>query len=211
MQHATSLQRETQPVAKQREIYMLSERLRGIMSFISGIVMPRFSYQRYLPKPEELRKQWLLKPVAHLLQNKELWHMNRRAVSGAVFIGLFSAFIPIPSQMVLAAILAIFARCNLPVAVALVWVTNPITIGPMFYFAYKLGAWLLDMQLQTETLDMDISWIIDNFGLIGYPLLFGSLICAWVSGVTGFVITRIAWRAHVIRRWRERRERKRSV
>ena len=80
----------------------------------------------------------------------------------------------------------------------------------MFFFSYKLGAWLLDMQLQTEEIDISVGWILENFGMIGYPLLFGSLICAWVAGVTGFVLTRVIWRAHVIRRWRVRRARKRA-
>ncbi|MEM8769349.1 MAG: DUF2062 domain-containing protein, partial [Pseudomonadota bacterium] len=44
---------------------------------------------------------------------------------------------------------------------------------------------------------------------IGYPLIFGSLLCGWVAGVTGFVLVRVAWRFHVISRWRERKTRRR--
>ena len=173
--------------------------------------MPKHPLLRYLPTRSDLRESWLLRPVAHLLDNNELWHMNRRAVSGAVFVGLFSAFIPVPSQMVLSAILAILFRCNLPIAIGLVWITNPITIPPMFYFSYRLGAWLLDMRLSVDSINLSFSWIWDNLGTIGYPLLFGSFICGWVSGVTGFVITRVLWRLHVIRRWKERRARKKAA
>ena len=111
--------------------------------------------------------------------------------------------------MVLAAVLALLFRCNLPISVALVWITNPLTIAPMFYFAYRLGAWLLDMQISVETIDLSASWLWDNLGNIGYPLLFGSFVCAWVSGVSGFVVTRVVWRLHIITRWRARRERRR--
>ncbi len=110
-------------------------------------------------------------------------------------------------QMVIAAVLAIYSRCNLPISVALVWITNPLTIPPMFYFAYRLGAWLLNMQLTVESIDLSVDWLWDNLGTIGYPLLFGSLVIAWVSGVSGFVVTRVVWRWHVISRWRARRAR----
>ena len=41
---------------------------------------------KLLPKPEKLRENRTLKPVAHLLQRKELWQVNRRSVSSAVFV-----------------------------------------------------------------------------------------------------------------------------
>jgi len=163
--------------------------------------------QRYLPSPAQIRDTRALKPVAHLLSRSEIWHLNRRSASGAVFIGLFCAFLPIPMQMVVAAVLAIGARCNLPISVVLVWITNPLTVAPMFYFAYRLGAWLLDMQLTVDVIELNFSWIWANLGTIGYPLAFGSLVCGWVSGVTGFVVTRVVWRRHVIRRWQARRAR----
>ena len=129
------------------------------------------------------------------------------AVTGHPLIGLFCAFLPIPMQMVVAAFLAVVSRCNLPISVMLVWITNPITIPPMFYFTYRLGAWLLNMELTTASIDLNFAWLWENLGTIGYPLMFGSLVCGWVAGITGFVITRVVWRWHAIRRWQERRAR----
>ncbi len=172
--------------------------------------MPKDILRRYLPEPSEIRENRLLKPVAHLLERTDVWHLNRRSVSSAVFVGLFCAFLPIPSQMIVAAVIALAFRCNIAIAVGLVWITNPLTIPPMFYFAYRLGAWLLDMQISVSEIDISMAWIWDNLGNIGYPLLFGSLVCAWVSGVTGFVVTRVLWRLHVISRWRARRARRRA-
>ncbi len=173
--------------------------------------MPKRFLQRYLPSPAEIRENPVMRPVAQWLHHSEIWHMNRRSVAGAAFIGLFSMFLPIPSQMVFAAAMAIIFRCNLPIAVALVWISNPLTIPPMFYFAYRLGAWLLDMQLSVDSIDMSMSWLWANLSTIGYPLVFGSLVCGWVSGVTGFVLTRVLWRLHVISRWRERRQRNKQT
>ncbi len=169
--------------------------------------MPRKRLKQYLPSPHEIRENPTLKPVAHLLARSEIWHLNRRSAAGAVFIGLFCAFLPIPLQMVVAAILAIATRCNLPISIVLVWITNPLTIPPMFYFSYRLGAWLLDMQITQTDIELSFTWIWENLGSIGYPLLFGSLVCGWVAGVTGFVLTRVLWRFHAIRRWQNRRAR----
>lgn len=134
--------------------------------------------------------------------------MHRRSIAGATFIGLFCAFVPAPFQMLLAAVLAIVARCNLPLSVALVWISNPITMGPMFYFTYRLGAWLLNMDVEVSSIHLSFSWLMDNLDAIGYPLLFGSLLCGWVAGVTGFVLVRVSWRLHVVSRWRERSARR---
>jgi uncharacterized protein (DUF2062 family) len=172
--------------------------------------MPKNRLLRYLPSPSQLRENPALRPVAHLLDRAEIWHLNRRSASGAVFIGLFCAFLPVPMQMVIAAALAIAARCNLPLAVVLVWISNPVTIPPLFYFTYRLGAWLLDMQLATDNIEVNFTWLRNNLGSIGYPLLFGSLVCGWVAGVSGFFLTRVLWRIHIVTRWRARRKRRKE-
>ena len=164
--------------------------------------------KQYLPTKETIRGQKSLGPVRDLLLEPELWHFHRRAVSGAVFIGLFCAFLPIPFQMLVAGLLAVFARCNVPISVALVWITNPFTFAPMFFFAYKLGAWLLDMEVTRIEWEFSLSWFVSTMAAIGAPLLLGSVICGWVSGLTGVVLSRWLWRRHIVRRWRQRRERR---
>lgn len=115
-------------------------------------------------------------------------------------------FLPIPFQMLIAAALAIISRRNLPISVALVWISNPVTIPPMFYFAYKLGAWLLDMQIETDSIELSWDWLSANLSQIGIPLVFGSLVCGWVCGISAFVLVRVSWRLHVIQRLKDRRD-----
>ena len=66
------------------------------------------------------------------------------AVARAMAVGLFAAFIPIPLQMLLAAVLAITVRGNMPIAISLVWLTNPITMPVVFICTYMTGAWLMN-------------------------------------------------------------------
>lgn len=170
--------------------------------------MPKDLLRRYLPSPSKLRENPALRPVRKWLQDPEIWHLHRRAVAGAAFIGLFCAFLPIPFQMAVAALLAVAFRCNLPIAAALVWVTNPVTIGPMFLFAYRLGVWLLGSQEAVSDFEFNMDWLLANIDDLAYPLLFGSLVCGWVSGITAFALVHVLWRLHVVSRWRERRDRR---
>lgn len=170
--------------------------------------MPRRSFRRYLPDPQKLREHKALRPLGKWLQNPEIWHFHRRAVAGAAFIGLFVTFIPLPGHMLIAATIAILTRCNLPLAVALVWVNNPLTMGPVFYFAYKLGAWLLGTEVKYAEVQISLQWLGERFDEIWKPLLLGSLLCGWVSGLTAYIVVRVGWRIRVVRRWRERRRRR---
>lgn len=167
--------------------------------------MPKNFLRRHLPTPAAMRTHRALRPISRWLNRPELWHLHRRSVAGAAFIGLFCAFLPVPFQMLIAAALAILARCNLPLSVMLVWLTNPITMTPIFYFAYRLGAWLLDRQIEVATIHLTWEWLSTHIGAIGWPLLIGSLVCGWVAGLTGMIIVRLTWRFHVVQRWRERK------
>jgi uncharacterized protein (DUF2062 family) len=142
-----------------------------------------------------------------LLHDSNLWHMNRRSVSGAFAVGLFWAFVPIPFQMIGAAATAIAARVNLPISVALVWITNPITIPPMFYSTYLVGAWLLNVPPQNLEFELSIEWMAEYLSGIWQPLLLGSLLCGIVASILGYIIIRGLWRWHIICNMRKRKER----
>ena len=161
--------------------------------------------RRLIPSRNKLHDLSALRPVAHLLNRPEVWHLNRRGVSGAAFVGLFSAFIPVPSQMLLAAIIAIYVRVNLPISVALVWITNPITIPPMIYGSYRVGAWVLGTDVTELEVELSLDWVLANFVAIGKPLFVGSVICGLIAGSIGFTASHFIWRNRVIRQWRKRR------
>ena len=60
----------------------------------------------------------------------------------AFFVGLFVAFMPIPGQTIAAAVLAVLLRCNLPLSVGLVFVTNPDYHRPSVF--HGLQNWRVD-------------------------------------------------------------------
>lgn len=172
--------------------------------------MSKHLIKRYAPDHEAIRNHKHLRLFGRLLHDPNLWHMNRRSVAGAFAVGLFWAFVPIPFQMIGAAATAIASRVNLPFSVALVWVTNPITITPIFYSTYLVGTWLLGVPPVTEGFEMSAEWFQESLGEIWQPLLLGSLLCGSILATAGYCIMRGLWRLHIIRRFKERRGRRPS-
>lgn len=167
--------------------------------------MPRRIIKRYLPDSVKLRNHPRLQHFGHRLHDPNLWHLNRRSFSGAVAVGLFCALLPLPGQMLVAALLAIWLRVNLPTSMLLIWVTNPVTIPPVFYSTYRFGAWMLDeppvkvrFDLSRETLFM--------LGDIWQPLMLGSLAAGLLVAALGYMSVRLLWRLYVIRRCQKRRQ-----
>jgi uncharacterized protein (DUF2062 family) len=170
--------------------------------------MPRQIIRRYLPQPHRFKEHKYLRHLGERLSTPSLWHLNRRSVTRAVSIGLFVAFIPTPGQMPLAAIAAIWARANLPVSVSMVWLTNPLTMGPIFFFTYKVGTWLLGGPIQEIEFEATWQWLQTKLLVVWQPFLLGSLVVGLVVSLLGGLLVYYGWRLEVWRRWEERKRRR---
>lgn len=167
--------------------------------------MPKKFLKKYIPTPEQIRATESLRFLGTLLHDQNLWHLNRRSVSGAFALGLFICFIPIPMQMPVAAFMAIVFRVNLPIAVATVWVTNPVTMPPLFYLAYKVGAIVMGVKLQPFAFEMSLDWLFNELGSRWRPFLLGCFIMSSVSSLTGYIAVRLLWRLHLVQRIKARK------
>lgn len=167
--------------------------------------MPKKLFKRFSPDPAKIRANPALRFLGVLLHDPYLFHLNRHSVSVAVFVGLFTAFLPIPGQVPLAALGALVFRCNLPISIALVWVTNPLTYPFVLYAAYKLGAAILQVHEQQFAIEMSWQWLQSEFLNIWQPLLLGSIIASILFGCLGYLTVQWSWRWHVIQRWNERK------
>ena len=168
--------------------------------------MPKKLLKRFMPKPETLRDHKHLRMFGELLHKPNLWALNRKSAPGAFAIGLFVAWLPMPFQMVLAAALAIFFNVNIPIAVALVWITNPLTMPVMFYGAYLLGAKLLHHTPQKFVFEANWHWIESSIATIGPPFLLGCLVLGTVFALIGYVTINSLWKYSVLLKWQKRKK-----
>lgn len=177
--------------------------------------MPRKFFRKYLPTHESVRQNRHIRFFGTALHHPNLWHLNRKSVAGGTAVGLFCGLVPGPLQMLSAALLAILFRVNLPVAVILTWYTNPFTIVPLYYIAYKLGMFVTggnghvlpggDLDLLGRPI---VEWIPALFhwlAAMGKPFLLGLFLLALILAVSGYLLVIAAWRVHVMLSWKKRR------
>lgn len=161
-----------------------------------------------MPHPSRITGNAMIKKLGPRLQDPGIWHINRRSVSGAISLGLFCAFIPVPFQMFLAAIGAILFRVNILIAVPTVWVSNPVTIPPIFYFCYQVGLWILGTASREFNFELTFDWLANELSLIWQPFLLGCLVVASVSALLSFLTIRLLWRYQVSQHVKKRKHRK---
>lgn len=137
----------------------------------------------------------------------DLWHMNRRSVALAFLNGIFWACMPMPFQMVAAALFAIILRCNVPLSVGLVFLTNPVTMPPYYTAAYQLGAYVLGTELISWPEEFSFAWIGEQFNLVWWPLLTGTLIIGVIASGLAYLIIRVWWSLQIRKNWTDRKKR----
>jgi len=120
---------------------------------------------------------------------------NRRMISRAVLIGLFIAFIPMPMQMAAVLLFVPFIKFNVPVALAMCWLSNPLTMPLMYYMEYLTGSFLLG--IEPEPVEMTLEWFSHNFDNIFIPLYFGTAIYSIFGSLFGYFLVNFFWKSSV--------------
>ena len=173
---------------------------------------------RFLPSHDTIKHSRLLRWLGPRVHDPLLWHFNRRAVARGVAVGAFFGLMIPVAQIPAAAIASLLLRGNLLIAAASTLVSNPLTYGPLYYFAYQLGAGMIGHRTPADLTPDDVEApvrAIDSLtqawawvGGIGQPLLVGMVIMAVTGSIIAYWGTQLFWRLRVAaRRRRQRRER----
>ncbi len=165
---------------------------------------PRLSVIREDPAPQRVRR-WaaslvptrrailenrLLRPIAHRLADPALWRFRRRPVRSGVAIGLFCGLVVPVGQMPLAVVAALPRRANLIAATTATLVSNPVTCGPIYLLAYRLGGSVITAIAGGDRPSAVASTVV-------------GLICmAVVGALLGFATVDLLWRRRIVTRRR---------
>lgn len=178
--------------------------------------MSRKFFRKFLPSHDSIRQNRHIARFGPWLQHHNLWHLHRRSVAGGLAAGMFAGLVPgsNPVQFAIAAILAIVFRVNLPIAVIVTLYSNPFTIVPLYYTAFRLGqlvlmqddgglpplAFGLEGKGFSEWLPAALHWLTS----VGKPLVIGLPLLAVLLAVAGYFAVDWAWKLHVRWAWHQR-------
>jgi uncharacterized protein len=175
-------------------------------------------FKRFLPTRDAIKQSRLLRWLGPRIHDPLLWHVNRRAVARGVAVGAFFGLMIPVAQIPAAALASIVLRGNLWIAAVSTLISNPLTYGPLYYFAYRLGAGVIGaptpVNLRQEDVEGPIR-MIDSLAQawqwvtgIGQPLLVGMVIMAATGAIVGYWGAQLFWRIKVSnKRRRQCRER----
>ena len=151
-----------------------------------------------------------LKALARLLFLK---NFQPHTIALGFSIGIFMALMPIFGfQMIPALAVAIKFKANKIATLLAVWITNPLTVIPIYYFCFWIGSSLMPMEYSRDVSQLkdfmnDIS--MQNFLALGtgtlLPLLIGCLILGSISAIAVYFPVKI-----LISKYLERRKKKKS-
>ena len=154
-----------------------------------------------LPRRSNVHRYPVLKWFGHSAKKRSyLWSFRSREMTTAIYLGMIVALMPLVGvQMLLVSLLAVFlVRANLPVLIGLQWISNPFTMGPIYYADYQIGMAMMELVgLESEVnpiLRSDYDWshfqwsdfggVIDTFP----SMMLGGLALGSFVGVIGVII-----------------------
>ena len=178
--------------------------------------MAKRFFRSWLPSPEQVNKLKIMRIFGDKALNPTLWYVNRKSISKAMFIGTFWGILPIPLHSLLIILTVLIFEANLPIALLLAWIMNPLTIVPILIFAFWIGSKIyhvhtINKEMLLGVFHQIIAWI-KNFGhghidlSLAKILATGLFIEAVIFATLFFVLTRISWRCTIVKKWRKRQK-----
>lgn len=168
-------------------------------------------HTRLLPNRQQARaraREWLARHprVQGFLRRTGCLSVHRRALARGIAVGLFVGLTPtVGIQTVLMLGACLLLRANFPAAFFISWVSNPLTVGPL-YVAYGvigealLGSWVTHAIVSLFELTWTVASAVMHVAYVG----LGSLLVAIPAALAGYLISLSLHRYTALRRLRSR-------
>jgi uncharacterized protein (DUF2062 family) len=146
-----------------------------------------------------------MRPFRLLLEHPVYWTLNRRNVTRAFALGLLISFVPIPVHFLLATLVALALRLNVPAAIFGTFLANPLTMVPMYMGAYWVGCSLLGIASHNIAFEMSWDWLTTALLPIWKPFLLGCLVLGTTAAVCGYIVLGGVWHLSLVLKYHERK------
>ncbi len=158
-----------------------------------------FKTIRFLKHPRKLRQSPTRRWFARHFLDKRVWKPTQHTLSGGMAVGMFITLQLLPIQMPTAVILSAIFRVNIPIAIAMCWVSNPFTVPFMAWLEYAIGKWVLALYTTVPTSpfpkhlpeSMVDAWIVLKEH--APVMLMGGIILGAVAALVSYIATWSCW------------------
>ena len=162
---------------------------------------------------ENINSSWL-RGMGPWLDRHDVFSFTREPLARGVAIGMLCGLIPGPVQVLGALGMCAWLRGNaIAAAIATVY-TNPLTIAPLYWLAFQIGAFLLPGKHVMPRLEIphgDLTQWVLGLGewmiALGSPLLLGLPVLALLLTANAYALVQLFFLTPVIRRARRMRAR----
>ncbi|QDU80681.1 hypothetical protein Pla110_24130 [Polystyrenella longa] len=149
-----------------------------------------------MERPPKLGLKWYSSP-RKLLRAILMLDDSRHSIALGTAIGIGIGMTPtVGIQMLIVLLVSLLTRrlfqFNIIAAMIAVYISNPLTMVPIYYFDYQVGSLLMDGEAPLSRLseilhnDANLAWWNQIYALLvefGWPLVLGSLVIGCVSGL----------------------------
>lgn len=140
--------------------------------------------------------------IARGLERTGCLGMHRRVLARGVAVGLFVALTPtFGFQTLLMLAGCVLLRASFPAAFVVSWVSNPVTVGPLYIGFNALGEAIFGPVIRSA---LHLRGLLAEATFETIFLVLGSLVIAIPAAIAGYALFLWGWRLLAWHRWRTR-------
>lgn len=126
---------------------------------------------------------------------KESFSYQRKPILRSFLIGTYISFLPIPFQMLVILFFSVPFKANVPIAMSLAWITNPITMPFIFFVEYKIGNFIIN---GVPLFEFKETFLVSNIPKYFLETFVGGSILGVFASVISYIFVFYMWKGYII-------------